>query len=200
VYGGNFINSDKNSPWFPELIINLCLPLPEFILTIYSRENDSEGFSLRGVEVMVNIIKTFRPVYCLFHKPSQVVRVWCLLISGLFYLTAAINTASAATYYIDPVNGNDTDPGTSAEPWKTATKGFQVSTYGDTVMLRNGNYGDVYNPISFPVYTDSMTEPLPPSTEFITFKADVGCEPVFTRVYLGAVSYTHLTLPTSDLV
>ncbi len=142
---------------------------------------------------MVNIIKTFRPVYCLFHKPSQVVRVWCLLISGLFYLTAAINTASAATYYIDPVNGNDTDPGTSAEPWKTATKGFQVSTYGDTVMLRNGNYGDVYNPISFPVYTDSMTEPLPPSTEFITFKADVGCEPVFTRVYLGGTANNYYT-------
>jgi len=116
--------------------------------------------------------------------------IFCLMVA----VNAALPSACLAeTYYLDAVSGNDSNPGTSNEPWKTIGKAFNAATYGDTVMLRNGNYGDVYNPISFPVYTGSMTEPLPPSTEFITFKADIGCEPVFTRVYLGGTANNYYT-------
>ncbi|MDD5327569.1 MAG: right-handed parallel beta-helix repeat-containing protein [Phycisphaerae bacterium] len=51
------------------------------------------------------------------------------------------NIATAATYYLDAVNGNDSAPGTSTEPWKTLSKAQSIVSEGDTVKLRNGNYG-----------------------------------------------------------
>ncbi|MHC4740111.1 MAG: LamG-like jellyroll fold domain-containing protein, partial [Planctomycetota bacterium] len=89
------------------------------------------------------------------------------------------------TYYIDAVDGNDINPGTSAAPWKTMTKAFTMAGYGDTVIVRDGNYGEIDNPINFPVHTGDINEPLPPGTPFITIKADAGHEPVFSRIKLG---------------
>ena len=146
---------------------------------IYNRENVLEGFSsVSGVvKVMVNNIeKTFRPVYRIDHKPSRMVCVWFLLISSFFYLTAAINTASAATYYIDDVNGVDSNPGTSSEPWKTIGKAQSVVQSGDTVNLRNGNYG-------------SFNQSNASYTDWVTYKNDSGHTPVLSEMAINNVSY-----------
>ncbi|MHC4538077.1 MAG: right-handed parallel beta-helix repeat-containing protein, partial [Planctomycetota bacterium] len=114
----------------------------------------------------------------------------------IFAISAALpSTGLAATYYLDAANGNDSNPGTGNEPWKTIGKAFNAAAYGDTVLLRNGNYGVINNPISFPVYTGSMTEPLPEDTEFITFKADSGHTPVFTGLRLGYITGSSYYTP-----
>ena len=51
--------------------------------------------------------------------------------------------ASTATYYIDPVNGNDANPGTQSQPFRTLGQGVSVLTPGDTLYVRAGTYNGV---------------------------------------------------------
>lgn len=48
-------------------------------------------------------------------------------------------SCKAANYYVSP-SGNDSKPGTLAEPWLTIKKAIQTVTAGDTVYLRDGDY------------------------------------------------------------
>jgi hypothetical protein len=50
--------------------------------------------------------------------------------------------ASAATWYVAP-NGDDGNPGTAAQPWKTFAKAQSIAVADDTVYFRGGAY--VYN-------------------------------------------------------
>jgi len=45
-----------------------------------------------------------------------------------------------ATYYVDAVNGNNSNSGSSGSPWKTLTKANSSIDAGDTVIVRNGTY------------------------------------------------------------
>jgi len=49
--------------------------------------------------------------------------------------------ASAATYYVAP-DGNDSYPGTEAQPWKTIQKAADTLTAGDTVYIKAGTYNE----------------------------------------------------------
>jgi len=71
----------------------------------------------------------------------------------------------------DDVISNDTNPGTSSAPWKTLTKAQATLVHGDTVLVRNGNYGS----LSFTSAVDSNNW-----TEKITYKAAPGHTPVLT--------------------
>jgi hypothetical protein len=57
----------------------------------------------------------------------------------LFTVILAVN---AGTYYISP-DGDDTNPGTEAQPWKSINKCASLSA-GDTAMLRGGTYDGPY--------------------------------------------------------
>jgi uncharacterized repeat protein (TIGR02059 family) len=46
---------------------------------------------------------------------------------------------SATTYYVS-INGNDTYPGTSSQPFATWQKGFETAVAGDIVYIRGGYY------------------------------------------------------------
>lgn len=48
--------------------------------------------------------------------------------------------AHAATYYIDPNIGNDSNGGTKAAPWKTIIGKINTLVAGDTLFLRDGVY------------------------------------------------------------
>jgi len=93
--------------------------------------------------------------------------IFCLLITSLFYLTAPISTACAATYYLDAVNGDDGNPGTSSQPWKTIGRASPESTDDpnvspdDTVILKDGDYGTWY-------WKDYNN----PTQEWITYQAE----------------------------
>jgi len=55
-------------------------------------------------------------------------------------LVAGVNSnAVAATYYVSP-SGSDSNPGTSAQPWRTVQKAANAAAAGDTVMVKAGTY------------------------------------------------------------
>jgi len=89
---------------------------------------------------MGSLANTFRPVYREKYRLSRTLFVFCLLITSLFYLTAATSTVGAATYYLDAVNGDDSNPGTEVQPWKTVSYAMATVSSGDTVIMSGGTY------------------------------------------------------------
>ena len=67
---------------------------------------------------------------------------FCLLM-GIAICLALPNDLRAATYYLDAVNGNDSNTGTSGAPWKSIAKAKSTVGGGDIVNLLPGNYGAV---------------------------------------------------------
>jgi hypothetical protein len=51
----------------------------------------------------------------------------------------------AATYYVSPT-GNDANPGTLTQPWRSIGKANQTLQAGDTALLRAGTYSDQIRP------------------------------------------------------
>lgn len=69
----------------------------------------------------------------------------CLLL--LFVLIASFvltrpGLAAGAIYYVAPT-GNDANPGTEAQPWRTIQKAANSVNPGDTVFVRGGSYNEV---------------------------------------------------------
>ncbi len=55
------------------------------------------------------------------------------------------SSPQAGAYYVDPVNGSPSNPGTSASPWRTLEQVFSAGKQfasGDVIYLRNGNHGN----------------------------------------------------------
>jgi parallel beta-helix repeat protein len=79
----------------------------------------------------------------------------------LFLLSFAIQ-AAASVYYVSP-DGDDSNPGTQSEPWKTIGKAASTLVAGDTVYIRTGTYyervvlensGSSNNYITYAAYPD----------------------------------------------
>jgi MFS family permease len=77
------------------------------------------------------------------------------------FLSMAAPLASASTYYVAP-SGNDGNPGTLAQPWRTLQHAADRVGPGDTVEVRAGNYAGMYletsgtsaQPIVFEAYAN----------------------------------------------
>lgn len=72
-------------------------------------------------------------------------------------ITVTNDNPAANTYYVSP-SGNDSNPGTSSQPWRTLQHAADVVNAGDTIMIAAGNYtaglkltrsGEAANPIKF---------------------------------------------------
>jgi hypothetical protein len=81
-------------------------------------------------------------------------------VIGLLSLTAWTRTALAADRFVSP-SGNDSWPGSIAQPWRTVAHAATTAIAGDTVYLRAGTYverlapahsGSAGAPISFVAY------------------------------------------------
>ncbi|MFA5783764.1 MAG: DUF1565 domain-containing protein, partial [Phycisphaerae bacterium] len=70
----------------------------------------------------------------------------CKIVSALL-LIFLTTFAFCETYYLDAVNGDDSDSGTSNSPWRTVAKAQSVVQPGDKVILSNGDY-DAFSPPS----------------------------------------------------
>ncbi len=69
---------------------------------------------------------------------------YMLLIPALFlFFTRQVG---AAVYYVSAVNGSDSNPGTSAAPWRTIQKAANTVTAGATVYVCSGIYNEVISP------------------------------------------------------
>jgi len=115
-----------------------------------------------------------------------------------FYIVMALTllwlilpqTAQAAEYYLDAANGNDSNPGTEAQPWKTIARaqnykaGYVPDGYdpmvapGDTVWVKNGSYG---------IFRENTSDNPRESYYFernnwITYKAATGHSPILTGI------------------
>lgn len=135
---------------------------------------------------MVNTMETFQLAYRRGHLRSRTFFMLCLLISGLLSFGVSASIANAATYYVDGVNGNDANPGTSNQPWETLSRAFYdhdnngVEGYvqrGDTVLIYDGNYAGFeqngYN--TWDYYTGDLNEPFDSNyADWITYKAAPG--------------------------
>lgn len=106
-----------------------------------------------------------------------------LLSAAVFaaaYLSFVI-TAQAGTFYVDPANGNDQNDGSQNQPWRTlnALKNPKLVKSGDTVLLRDGFYGDLI------IYDRN-------NTSMITITAAEGHSARFTRIQIGKSKNWHL--------
>ena len=61
-----------------------------------------------------------------------------VIIMLLVFLVAS--TAHGAVYYVNGVSGDDENPGTIGQPWKTIHKANVTLQAGDTVYIRGGTY------------------------------------------------------------
>lgn len=65
--------------------------------------------------------------------------------------SSAIASASTAAsgvnsiYYVDSINGSNSNPGTEARPWQTLQKAHGVLTAGQTLLVRAGTYTSTTN-------------------------------------------------------
>ena len=66
----------------------------------------------------------------------------CLVI-GMVLLALALlsGTALAGNVYYVATNGNDSNPGTLASPWRTMSASCAKLNAGDTLYARGGTYG-----------------------------------------------------------
>jgi len=88
------------------------------------------------------------------------------------------SAASGATYYLDPVSGNDTTgDGSSSSPWKTMQHAEDNAVNGSTVYLRTGNYGEVE--------LDRTDINRTGWDQGIIWKADSGARPTFEYLYVN---------------
>jgi hypothetical protein len=115
---------------------------------------------------MRNTAKTLHPAYRGGYKPILALCIFLLLISCLFLFS---NLAIAATYYLDAVRGNDSNPGTSAKPWKTINKAKSTIMEGDYVIVRNGSYGS---------YNEADVN----RTDWVTYQAATGHTPILSGI------------------
>lgn len=104
-------------------------------------------------------------------------------------LALLAQTAISAQYYVDPVNGSDSNTGTNQAPWKTidfVKSSASGITAGDTIYLKSGNYGSIefYRPDKWfggvAMYGTSWEKP-------ITYKAADNAQPIFESLSL----YSH---------
>jgi hypothetical protein len=99
------------------------------------------------------------------------------------------NQVIAKTLYLDADATGSRDGTSWQNAFTTITQAASVAEHGDTVLIRNGNYGTWENNAYFPTYTGSLYEPLPAATTYTTFKAASGHTEVnFTRIEFGKSS------------
>ena len=66
-----------------------------------------------------------------------------LMFVIVFFLSAlALAEFVAASSYYVATNGNDANPGTLSQPWRTIQKAANTVSAGDTVYIREGTYNE----------------------------------------------------------
>ncbi len=62
--------------------------------------------------------------------------------------TTVVHSQTVGNQYYVATNGNDSNAGTLAQPWRTITHAANVLLPGDTVFIRNGSYSEQLTPLN----------------------------------------------------
>jgi len=110
--------------------------------------------------------------------------IFVALILSLQWFILPQASMFAATYYVDALNGDDANPGTSELPWKTLGRAYTWYSgtgakvqEGDTVLFRNGSYGTFRENTSSGGSAQHYHR-----TNWITYKADNGHTPALNNI------------------
>ena len=74
-----------------------------------------------------------------------------IVISLLIFISWSLvisSCRSVTTYYV-ATSGNDVNPGSQSQPWKTIQKAAAVMHAGDTVLIHAGTYYEKVTPVKF---------------------------------------------------
>jgi len=110
---------------------------------------------------------------------KKTVRFTPILAAAFIFLSIAV-TSWAGDYFVDAVNGNDTNTGSQSAPWKTLTKvnGFAFKA-GDTVNFNSGG-----------TWSGTLTPASGSSGAFVTYAAyGTGNKPVISNCNVSGKSY-----------
>jgi len=121
---------------------------------------------------------------------SPLIRRFWGLVFAAGVVTVGARSARAADYYVAPT-GDDSNPGTMAEPFATLQQGHDAAMAGDTVWIRGGTY-----PIVTPRSQNAgiaLTKSGTSDTNRIKFWAVEGELPVFDfeNMEISANGYTN---------
>jgi len=110
---------------------------------------------------------------------EKVIAIICTVVVfiSVFYCSATVKADDPKTVYLDAINGNDYNSGTSELPWQTLKKAQSAVNSGDTVILRNGSYGRYYE--------TSVNR-----NAWVTYKAEEGHSPEFSYIRINGDSST----------
>ncbi|MCD4697098.1 MAG: hypothetical protein K8S16_12750, partial [Bacteroidales bacterium] len=78
----------------------------------------------------------------IFKISNRIVRIGILFPMSIIFVVLALTSAYGATYYVDASDGNDSNPGTEAQPWLTIQKAANTLIAGDTVYIEEGIYNE----------------------------------------------------------
>lgn len=110
-----------------------------------------------------------------------------VLAAAVLCLAAIQSSVTAATYYVDPVSGNDARDGRTRETaWKTIPYAEENAVNGSTVYLTNGNYGSLR-------ISRSDNSERTSWADGVTFTACPGETPTFTDIVLDGHAHRYLT-------
>jgi hypothetical protein len=118
-------------------------------------------------------------------QPAGGLRLFFLVFTSAACILFAAGVAKAATYYLDAVNGDDSNPGTSEAPWQTLNKATSTVISGDTVIVRNGSYG---------AYSEAYVD----RTDWITYRAADGHSPEIANILIDNQGRSYDTYLSFD--
>jgi len=106
------------------------------------------------------------------HINKNIGRRGFILLVCLILVAISLVPVYGTAYYVS-TTGNDSNPGTLSQPWKTISKANSTLVAGDTVYIRAGNYiGTTENPIGIdPINNGEQGKP-------ITYQAYPGETPI----------------------
>ncbi|MBN1480139.1 T9SS C-terminal target domain-containing protein [candidate division KSB1 bacterium] len=126
-----------------------------------------------------------------------------LLFATTLALCLSVITASATTYYVDPVHGDINNVGNREQPWSTLEQVFRsrkALAPGDTLFLLNGHHGSpVIRGVNSDYIVISALQGHVPACQKVTFSAAAKWE--FADVTISpetAAKYVRGTLVTID--
>jgi parallel beta-helix repeat protein len=117
------------------------------------------------------------------YLPLLTILAGCLLLVGL--AQSAPVMAAGTTYYVAP-EGNDTFPGTEAQPWRTIQRAATAMRPGDTTLVKNGLY-EVSTKTGSSIRFIQNGSP----TAWVTLKAYPGHRPKIVGKTWYAINFDH---------